>query len=167
MKGKQRKRWSTKKRPWEERFWEKVEETPDGCWLWTAATDKDGYGVFVGAPYGTSSAHRIAYRFVVGLIPAGLTIDHLCRTLTCINPAHLEPVSNRENILRGDGITAVNARKTHCKRGHPLSGDNLYPRPDGDRDCRTCRRERGRRSHAGTSLVVRGQEAGVEGSFNG
>ncbi len=63
---------------------------------------------------------------VVGQIPSGLTLDHLCRVRNCVNPAHLEPVTHRENTLRGDGVTAINARKTSCHRGHPFAGENLY-----------------------------------------
>lgn len=85
-------------------------------------------------------AHRVAYEMLVGPIPEGKQLDHLCRQRTCWNPAHLEVVTGRENTLRGVGRTAVNAAKTHCSRGHELAGDNLYVH-DGQRKCRACKKE--------------------------
>jgi hypothetical protein len=85
-------------------------------------------------------AHRFAYEFLVGPIPGGLTLDHLCRNRACVNPAHLEPVTHRVNILRGVGLAANNARKTHCRHGHLLAGDNVRLTATGERVCRTCRR---------------------------
>lgn len=85
--------------------------------------------------------HRVTYQAFVGPIPDGLHIDHLCRNRACCNPWHLEPVTRKENILRGEGRAAKNARKTHCKRGHELSGDNLVlvERDRGTfRRCREC-----------------------------
>lgn len=119
-----------------DRFWAKVDKTGE-CWAWLAAKDRDGYGMFqyVGAPL---RAHRVAYELTIGPIPAGLTLDHLCRNPSCVNPAHLEPVTNRENTFRSPLTQAsVNARKTHCKHGHPFSGSNLVLR-DGRRRCRAC-----------------------------
>lgn len=127
----------------ETRFWAKVEkEGHDGCWVWTGALSaarSNAYGCFRidGA---SVRAHRWAYEHFVGPIPDGLTIDHLCRNTRCVNPAHLEAVTQRENNLRGIGPPAVNARKTHCVRGHPLSGDNVRIW-GGARWCRECRRE--------------------------
>jgi len=117
-------------------FWDKVDKT-EVCWLWTACKDRDGYGIFYynGTNY---RAHRMAYELIVGPIPEGLTIDHLCRVRACVNPDHLEPVTQRENVLRGDTVPAKNAKKTHCKQGHPYSGYNLYIRTNGYRSCRTC-----------------------------
>ena len=84
-------------------------------------------------------SHRLAYELEIGPIPAGLEIDHLCRVRNCVNPAHLEPVTHAENIRRGTGPLAENARKTECVHGHPLEGANLYVRPgDGHRQCRAC-----------------------------
>jgi hypothetical protein len=125
-----------------ERFREKyVEDEKSGCWLWTAATSVKGYGQFHMGDGGLVHAHRAAWTLLVGPIPDGATIDHLCRKRACVNPDHLEPVSIGENVLRGDTITARNAAKTHCPQGHPYSGDNLRIRPDGARECRACRRE--------------------------
>lgn len=126
-------------KPLPERFWPKVNKNgPNGCWLWTASLTR-GYGVFHmgGGASNMAYAHRVAYEWLVGPIPEGLVIDHLCRNPACVNPDHLEPVTNRENILRGEGASARNARKTHCDLGHPLSGDNLVPGARV-RKCLTC-----------------------------
>lgn len=122
------------------RFWAKVAD-PDakGCWLWQGSTS-DGYGLFaVGGK--TNLAHRYSYAHLIGPIPEGLTLDHLCRVRACVNPAHLEPVTRGENVLRGTGCVAQNARKTHCLNGHPLDGENLlrHEIKRGHRRCRICR----------------------------
>jgi hypothetical protein len=75
---------------------------------------------------------------VNGPIPDGLHLDHLCKVRNCVRPSHLEAVTPRENVMRSDGVASLNARKTHCKRGHPFSGRNLYVRPNGERACRKC-----------------------------
>ena len=89
-------------------------------------------------------AHRIAFELHKGIIPKGLTIDHLCRVLSCVNPSHLEVVSMKENVLRGNSPLAQKARQTHCLRGHVFSFDNIYRRSDGHRQCRACLRLRER-----------------------
>lgn len=128
------------------RLMDKVEMIPSGCWLWTATLSGKGYGQFRfrGKLW---IAHRAAYEIFVGPIPEGATLDHLCRVRRCVNPEHLEPVSQRENLLRGDTITARHAAATHCPRGHEYNSENTYVQPiTGGRRCRTCRREQ-RRAH--------------------
>lgn len=116
-----------------------------GCWLWTGATvGERGYGQARsnGKPV---VAHRAVWEATVGPIAEGMTIDHLCRVRLCVNPDHLEPVTMRENILRGEGPCAVNARKLWCAKGHPLDGENLRIDHRGGRQCRLCERANGRR----------------------
>lgn len=127
----------------DQRFWAKVERTED-CWNWVG-TITNGYG-FVKVNGGMRSAHRVAWQLSVGPVPDGMDVDHLCRNRRCVNPAHLEPVTHRENVLRGAGTAAVNARKTHCKHGHSLSDSNLILQNGGrTRVCRECRNSRARR----------------------
>lgn len=124
--------------PLAERFWPRVDVgAVTGCWLWQGNIDTKGYGRF-GHEGRSCYAHRVAYELLVGDIPEGLVLDHLCRVTACVNPAHLEPVTRVENIMRGEGYCATNARKSHCPQGHPLEGDNLMSGLDYRR-CRTCR----------------------------
>lgn len=135
------------------RFWAKVNKRSgrswngSECWEWLGRPDRDGYGSFkVG---GTRfRAHRLAYELTHGPIEPGLVPDHLCRWPTCVNPAHLEPVTHKVNSLRGIGPIPENATKTHCTNGHHLSGDNLIVRPCGKRmrrECRECKQASHRR----------------------
>jgi hypothetical protein len=137
------------------RFWSKVNmETANGCWMWTDVPGKHGYAqVRMGGRGGKFVlVHRWAYENLVGPIPEGLTVDHQCHNRDascpggdacehrrCVNPDHLEAVSLRENTLRSGGASAVNARKTHCKRGHPFDEANTCISKDGNRSCRACR----------------------------
>lgn len=117
-----------------ERFTEKYEINPDtGCWEWTAATNNSGYGMF-----DHQLVHRYAYEAMVGSIPPGLTIDHLCRVRNCVNPAHLEAVTSQVNILRGNTLAAANAAKTECPQGHPLIDENILKSKLPKRACKTC-----------------------------
>lgn len=126
-----------------DRFWSKVDQT-ESCWVWMSAFDQDGYGLFR-FPWATAKAHRVAYELVVGPIPHGLVIDHLCRNRACVNPAHMEPVTNRENILRGEvKPPAVPPLKTHCKNGHEFTEANTARRFGGARICVECRRKASR-----------------------
>lgn len=113
-----------------DRFWSKVDAGGD-CWLWTGAKQKSGYGKF-SAPGGkTVLAHRFAYGALVGAIPQGLTLDHLCRVRRCVNPDHLEPVSAIENANRGKP-----QRQYICRRGHLRTPENL----NNDGSCVECKR---------------------------
>ena len=127
-------RWPT--RSLEERFWAKVDKTQDGCWVWTAHIDPRGYGRF-----GGKLAHRVAYALAHGSAPREL--DHTCRIRSCVNPAHLDPVTHAENVQRGDAgrVNAARERsKTHCKRGHEFTAENTRIDRRGHRSCRACSR---------------------------
>lgn len=128
----------------EDRFWSKVNKNgpiptnrPElgPCWLWNAAQNAEGYGNFT---FGgrTVKAHRFTYELLVGPIPEGLELDHLCRVHHCVNLAHLEPVTRSVNSQRG---VNANTRKTHCPQGHPYDEGNTT-RCKGRRYCRSCNR---------------------------
>jgi len=136
-----------------ERIVRKVQFT-DGCWLWMAAKHPHGYGHtwFAGRLW---PAHRLFYHWFIGPVPVGLELDHLCREPACVRPDHLEPVTHRENLLRGNGfsgrngLSAMKARQTHCSRGHPFSGLNLGYQGKGKwRQCKMCQRLAMRRYEA-------------------
>lgn len=121
-----------------ERFLDKIWVHPmSGCWHWTASLDSHGYGQFQrGRGYGgLTRAYKWAYEHFVGPVPEGLELDHLCRNKTCVFPGHLEPVTHRENVLRGPGASAIHARMTECKNGHPFVGRTS----GGIRTCGQCR----------------------------
>ncbi|MFF0395160.1 HNH endonuclease signature motif containing protein [Streptomyces sp. NPDC005248] len=126
-----------------ERFWSKTREEDHGykspCLTWTASLNEQGYGRFKfdGTVH---RAHRLAYQALVGPIPDGLQLDHLCRNRACVNVEHLEPVTARANVLRGTGFAARNSKVTHCPEGHEYTPENTYVQPGtGQRECRTCR----------------------------
>ena len=111
------------------------------CWIWTAATAQ-GYGRINAGGRGVPlQAHRVAYELLVGPIPEGLELDHLCRDRRCVNPQHLEPVTHRENLLRAP---SSNGRKERCKRGHEFDAENTIrrTRAEGGRECRRCKEAR-------------------------
>ncbi len=126
-------------------FWSKIRRSEvNRCWNWTGANHKTKCGLIYGIFHMKRKQyqpHRISYEQLVGEIPDGLVIDHKCRNTLCVNPSHLEPVTNVENVMRGNGSGAINARRTHCDRGHPLSGENLRIDPKtGKRACFECRK---------------------------
>lgn len=133
-----------------ERFWKKVDRrgaVPVGrpelgpCWIWLAAGNGADYGkIFVDGKL--MLAHVFSWREEHGPVPDGLELDHLCRVTRCVNPRHLEPVTPRENALRGESVFARNARKTHCHAGHPFDEKNTYVTRRGFRQCRACARLR-------------------------
>lgn len=133
----------------EERFWVKVnKQAPNGCWEWIGAMSGNGYGS-IRIDHKARNAHRVSYELVVGLIPEGLTLDHLCRNRACVNPEHLEPVTIGVNTLRGESVSAINARKTHCVNGHEFTLENTYIRRQKGgygRMCRECGRDSRRRT---------------------
>jgi hypothetical protein len=135
-------------------FWNKVRALDNGCWEWTGARSSGGYGsvgLWDGRRVIGKKAHRLAFESFRGAILPGLTIDHLCRFTSCVNPMHLDAVPHRVNILRGQGIAARNLAKTHCVRGHARWRSRLNRRGRYVQrfciDCHTLR-ERERRQRA-------------------
>lgn len=123
------------------RFWAKVDVQIDGCWRWMAGQERGGYGRIRVAGKGSPNtvAHRFAYERLIALVPKGLQLDHLCRNRLCVNPEHLEPVTARENTLRGQTSAARNAAKTHCPLGHEYNKTNTYfVKRRRIRMCRVC-----------------------------
>ncbi len=118
------------------RFW-KCTDRSGTCWLWSKSLDRYGYGE-IKISGRRHLAHRFTYELLVGPIPRGMVLDHLCRIRRCVNPDHLEPVTNRENLLRGEGFAAKNTAKSHCPQGHPYDETNTIIRPCGSRRCRAC-----------------------------
>ena len=130
-----------RQRPLFVRFITKVQHPEDSeCWIWTGAKNDSNRGIIHTHSHNRHSlVHRVSYELFVGPIPAGMTIDHVkargCTSTLCVNPAHLEPVTLRENIRRH------HAEKTHCPNGHEYTDDNVYLYKGG-RNCRQCRRDR-------------------------
>lgn len=114
------------------------------CIVWTGFLDKDGYGIFRADPHieNKRMAHRFSYEQLSGPIPRGMVINHLCRNRSCVNAGRLEVVTNAENILHVSSlnIAKLNKDKTHCKRGHAFTPDNLLPSIKTGRACKICRR---------------------------
>jgi HNH endonuclease len=138
-----------------DRFWAYTEKS-EGCWRWTGPLHNAGYGMMFTVDRGSVLAHRFAYEALVGPIPEGMQIDHLChnrdRSCTvaadcphrrCVRPDHLQPATHRDNTLRGNSPHAQHGRATRCPQGHPYDETNTYVNR-GRRSCRTCKRKRNR-----------------------
>lgn len=120
-----------------QRFLSKIRITKLGCWEWLGSKTTVGYGQ-IGFNGRTTTTHRFIYEYLYGKIDSKLQLDHLCRNRNCCNPDHLEVVTQQENILRGIGLSALNARKTHCIHGHEFTSQNTYITTSNKRKCRTC-----------------------------
>jgi hypothetical protein len=127
-------------------------DTSDEHWMWTGAA-LEGYGIF-NWKESKMKAHRAVYELLEGPVPDGLELDHLCEITMCVRPSHLEPVTHRINILRGQSPAAKNARKTHCINGHEYTSETAYERPGGGRRCRICRNRRERKAPDGTARRI-------------
>ena len=125
--------------PVSERFAAMVSPEPNsGCWLWLGCVDPNGYARMYDGVSGGRPVHQVAYEIHKGPIPENLHIDHRCRVRCCVNPNHLEAVTQLENTRRGHGLAVVNAAKTHCPAGHLYSDGNTYHYALGGRTCRVC-----------------------------
>ncbi len=140
-----------------ERFWRYVDKSAAApCWRWTGCLAGGGYGqirdlALKRAVY----AHRVSYEHARGPVPADMTLDHLCRNRWCVNPEHLEIVTRGENVMRGVGFAPVNARKTHCPRGHEYTAENTrHNSATGHRFCRQCHQMRKRAARHTTTLSI-------------
>lgn len=148
------------KLPWPQNLIQRMVERDDGCIEFTGALSSQGYGL-VWRDGSMRPAHRAAYELLVGPIPDGLHIDHVCHSADesciggsgcphrrCVNPAHLEPVTPSENVRRSNAGGIAQRAKTHCPQGHAYCGDNLYIDAQGRRHCRSCTRAAGARHDA-------------------
>jgi hypothetical protein len=138
-----------------------IPEPNSGCFLWGSCINAAGYGL-VKLKGRSRLAHRAIYEMTCGPVPAGLDLDHLCRVRSCVNPAHLEPVTRQVNASRGIAGKVAAAKqlaKTHCPQGHPYDGGNLYLGPDGRRGCRACRSAQAR-AHIARKMKVEVRLAG-------
>lgn len=134
----------------------KIAKQSSGCWEWQGHLNKNGYGQ-ISVKGKCWKAHRISYTVHVGEIPIGLEMDHLCKNRRCVNPAHLEAVTRKENNRRSVSPSAIHSKKTHCPKGHEYSEENTYKKLGlRGRICRTCDKERNKKNRAFKS----GYEAG-------
>jgi len=136
--------YSSWHKPLKDRILEKTDRSGE-CWLWLGSRYLSGYGM-LSIKSRATPAHRVSYQEFVGRIPEGFQIDHLCRVRHCVNPNHLEPVTQQENLRRAPYTASdLQRSKTHCPQGHFYAGENLYVTPTGGRACRACRSEHTRR----------------------
>lgn len=118
-----------------------IDETT-GCWIWLLSKTRDGYGQSWDSELRiVRCAHIINYEKEHGPVPNGLELNHTCKNRCCVNPAHLEAVTHKYNVLVGDGFSAKNSKQTHCKRGHEFTKENTHIRNDGARQCKICNYE--------------------------
>lgn len=123
-----------------------VDKVDSGCWLWKGGINSRGYGVvWVNGANGNKRAHQVFYGQLVGPVQAGLVLDHICRVRHCCNPKHMRQITAVQNVMCGNGITAKNTKKTHCKKGHELTHENTYYVSGGERRCRICEIEKSRK----------------------
>ena len=121
----------------------RISVVASGCWEWTGAIDRCGYGQ-VSIDGGMTVAHRVVFAALRGAIPDGRELDHLCRNRRCVNPDHLEPVDHRTNTLRGTSPPAIHAAATQCPQGHAYDEKNTLVLKNGWRKCLECKRRRAR-----------------------
>ena len=141
-------------RPLADRLAEKILRT-ERCWIFTGAIANNGYGR-IGSGGRVLQAHRVAYEVFVGEIPSGMHVDHLCRNRRCVNPEHLEAVTQQENNRRAGEVRRANA--THCKRGHEFTDENTFWEKRGYRQCRICMRASRQKARAKDLAVLLGGE---------
>lgn len=143
------------------KFWAAVDKNgpqsglvPGRCWLWTRGKTKQGYGTFRPnrGDRQPQLVHRLSHQWYIGPIPEGHVVDHLCRVRPCVRPAHLEAVTNEENLRRGAGYALQNGMRTSCINGHEYTDENTYTDPHGGVRCRECARIRDRQPHRLSTL---------------
>lgn len=140
----------------EKALWDKVTVT-GFCWLFEGWVDKEGYG-YARFDLKAQRVHKLAYEQLIGPVPDGLHLDHLCRVRHCVNPDHLEPVTPRENLMRGFTHARVNAEKSHCKNGHEFTPENTL-QDDKQRYCRACARDKQKRLNSPERRAYRAMKA--------
>lgn len=139
-------------------FWSKV-SIGDGCWMWMKGINHSGYG-HIRINDRRYLSHRVSYRLIIGAIPEGLQLDHLCRVRACVNPSHLEPVTNLANSRRRFVfVKATLDERTHCWQGHLLDSRNTYTYPGHSNKCRRCHNESSARKYQRKQALKKAQRA--------